>query len=294
MKLLGNYKNGNYTVSIFSDGTKIRRTEEDEFKPAFSENCDIKITNYCDIGCPMCHEASCTTGKHADLNMKFLDTLHPFTELALGGGSVLAHPDFVPFLEKLKEKKVIANITVNQIHFEKSFEFLKELYDKDLFKGIGISLTNPNEEFIEKVKKFPTAVIHTINGLLTEEDIENLVNKDLKILILGYKTFRRGETHYINNKEEIESNKKFLYDNLPVIISKFKSVSFDNLAIKQLDVKRLMSDKEWENFYMGDDGNFTFYIDMVEKKFAKSSVSTKRYDILDNIDEMFNIVRNEK
>ena len=34
------YKNGNYIVTILSDGTKIRRTEDNEFIPAFSENVD--------------------------------------------------------------------------------------------------------------------------------------------------------------------------------------------------------------------------------------------------------------
>ena len=40
LKLLGVYKNGNYTVKVLSDGTKIRETLEDEFIPSFAENCD--------------------------------------------------------------------------------------------------------------------------------------------------------------------------------------------------------------------------------------------------------------
>ena len=35
------------------------------------------------------------------------------------------------------------------------------------------------------------------------------------------------------------------------------------------------------------------YVDMVNGEFAKSSVSTKRYSITDNIVNMFNIVREE-
>ena len=38
MKLLGIYKNGNFTTKIFSDGTKIRETEDDEFKSV--NNCE--------------------------------------------------------------------------------------------------------------------------------------------------------------------------------------------------------------------------------------------------------------
>ena len=72
----------------------------------------------------------------------------------------------------------------------------------------------------------------------------------------------------------------------------FIVVSFDNLAIEQLEVKRLVKDDEWEEFYMGDDGNFTYYIDMVERKFAQSSTTPfdKRHDLLDSVDEMFKII----
>ena len=54
MNILGVYKNGNYNVTILSDGTKIRRTDEDEFIPEFPENADVKITDKCSQGCPFC------------------------------------------------------------------------------------------------------------------------------------------------------------------------------------------------------------------------------------------------
>lgn len=68
-------------------------------------------------------------------------------------------------------------------------------------------------------------------------------------------------------------------------------MSFDNLAIKQLDPKRFMSEDKWKSFYMGDDGAFTMYIDAVERKFAKSSTSTERWELTDDIKEMFDKVR---
>ena len=93
MKLLGSYINGNYHTAIYSDGTKIRETEDDEFIADFPENIDIKITNQCDMGCPMCHEDSKSDGKHGDsMNAKFIDTLRPYTELAIGGGNAPCSP----------------------------------------------------------------------------------------------------------------------------------------------------------------------------------------------------------
>ncbi len=290
MRLLGSYKNGNYITLIFDDGTKVRKTEEDTFIPAFAENCDIKITNKCDINCPMCHEASCESGKHGDLNMPFLDHLHPYTELAIGGGNALSHPDLIPFLEKLKSQKVIANLTVNQIHFESQQDLIKELFDKKLIHGLGISLVNPSDEFISLVKQYPTAVIHTINGILSKEDLDKLADNNLKMLILGFKNFRKGTDYLSKFESKVLEKQKFLYNNLYDYVPRFNLISFDNLAINQLDVKRFMSDEEWEQFYMGDDGTMTFYIDLVEQKFAASSVSKERYDILDSIDDMFKVV----
>lgn len=54
-KGLAHYRNGNYDVFLFEDGTKIRYTEEDEFKPAFAENIDVKVTDRCTgTNCQFC------------------------------------------------------------------------------------------------------------------------------------------------------------------------------------------------------------------------------------------------
>lgn len=291
------YKNGNYTVKFnILDGTKVRETEDDDFRPAYAENMDVKITNFCDMGCPFCHEGSTTDGKFGDiLNEKFIDTLHPYQEVALGGGDATSHPDLIPFLHKLKERKVIANMTVNQIHFEKKQDLIKQLVDENLIYGLGVSLVNPTEHFIELISQYPNAVIHVINGVFKPSDLEALANKNLKMLILGYKRLRRGNDWIREDYENIMTKQVWLNDNLAEIIKHFKVVSFDNLAIEQLNVRRLMSDEDWNEFYMGDDGSMTYYIDMVERKFARSSTAdfNKRYDLLDSVDDMFNKIVSE-
>lgn len=292
-KLLGKYKNGNYTVQIYDDGTKIRETEEQEFAPAFAENCDVKLTDRCDGGCPFCYEGCTVDGNHGNiLNQKFLGTLHPYTEMAVNGND-LTHPDLISFLEMLKEKKVIANMTVNQMHFEREQEMIRSLVDKELIHGIGISLRNPTPEFVSLAKQYPNAVIHTINGALTKSDVEILSGNSLKLLILGYKDLRRGHDWLASNNKEIEANQTWLYNNIEDIFDKFSVVSFDNLAIEQLNMRRFFSDKEWDEFYMGDDGDFTFYIDLVEEKFGKNSLATERYPLMDSIDDMFMKIRED-
>ena len=297
MKLLGIYKNGNAITTIFDDGTRIRETNDDEFKFDFADNMDIKICNRCDRGCLYCHEGSTPDGKLGDiLNEKFIETLHPYQEVALGGGNVLSHPDFVQFLYRLKDKKVITNITLNQVHFEKNMDFIKDLIKNELIYGLGVSLVSPTDDFIKKVQCFPNAVIHVINGLFTKSDILRLSNKDLKILILGYKHIRRGNDYYSSNSRNIESNQAYLKEVLSNITNYFNVVSFDNLAIEQLDVKKIVPEDKWEEFYQGNDGTSTYYIDMVERKFARSSTAAmdKRYDLMDSVDKMFDVIKKEK
>lgn len=297
MELLGRYKNGNVITTILSDGTRIRETEDDEFKFAFAENMDIKICDKCNMGCKFCHEGSTPDGKLGDImNEKFIETLHPYQEVALGGGNVLEHPDLIPFLYKLKDLKVITNITLNQIHFENNIDLVDMMIKEKLIYGLGISLVNPTDNFIEKVQRYPNAVIHVINGVLTKQQIEKLSDQNLKMLILGYKHLRRGVNYLEDNNEMISENQKMLYNVLPDMVNHFKVISFDNLAIEQLDVKRLLSEEEWKEFYQGDDGTSTYYIDMVERKFAKSSTASmdKRYDLLDSVDDMFNFIINKE
>ena len=293
MKLLGEYTNGNTHVRIFDDGTKIRETKEDKFIPEFPECIDLKITNYCNKNCPYCHEDSSIAGLHGDiLQVPFINTLQPFTEVAIGGGNPLSHPKLATFLYKLKDLNVIANITINQDHFMLAPDLIKYLSDNKLIRGVGISLTNSSDkELLKSIKTIPNVVIHTINGITTYEDYESLSYRGLKVLILGYKNLRRGIGYYSTN---VKREQRDLYMMLPFMIKDkwFDVLSFDNLALEQLNVKGLMSEEEWNSFYMGDDGQFTMYIDLVKKEFARSSVSEKRFKLLDNIKDMFSVQRN--
>lgn len=290
LKLLSSYKNGNYNVEMYSDGTKVRYSSDNEFNAVFPENIDLKITNYCDAGCAFCHENSTKEGNHGNLNQNFLNTLRSGTELAIGGGNALDHPDLKDFLISMKEKGIICNLTVNQIHFIKSYDFIKSLIDEKLIHGLGVSFMKYDEELISKIKSFENVVIHVINGIITQDNIEKLSDKDLKVLVLGYKYLRRGEKFY---NKHVERKKQELQNNILSLIPKFKVISFDNLALEQLDLKNKIDKRQWETFYMGDDGSHTMYIDLVEEEFALSSTSLKRSKITNSIDEMFLTVKEE-
>jgi hypothetical protein len=289
--LLHTYQNGNYTVDLYADGTKIRHNEETSFESAFPENIDIKITNYCNAGCSYCHEGSTVQGVHGRLDYAFLDTLRAGTELAIGGGDPLSHPDLIDFLRAVRARGIVANLTVNQVHFVKQTELLDQLVAEDLVGGIGVSFMRYSDDFVEKIKRYPHVVLHVINGVVRYEELQKLMNQSLRVLILGYKFLRRGEAYY---DASVEERKAVIYSKIHDIIKGFEIVSFDNLAIEQLKIRRIFTSEEWAMFYMGDDGKFTMYIDMVEGEFALSSTSRTRYPITENIDDMFKIVKEEK
>lgn len=289
------YINGNYLVTILQDGTKIRRCAYNEFKPSFAENCDVKITDKCSQGCKFCYEGCTKDGKHADLfkYKALLESLHPYTEFAINGND-LDHPGLIEFLEFLRSKRVFTNITVNQNQFLSKLDKIKSLQERKLIYGVGVSLIKPTKKLIEGLKYISNTVLHTIIGILCEDDIEFLKNHNLKLLLLGYKNMSRGISYFKENNKIIEKNKQYLQDNLENIIKTFDVVSFDNLALSQLNVKSLLSEEEWEKFYMGDDGSFTFYLDLVKGKFSKNSISKERYEIENKtIDEIFKYLQNE-
>ncbi len=285
-RLIAYYENGNYTVRLFSDGTKIKKTLDDEFSAEFPDSIDLKITDFCDLGCPMCHERSCLDGRAGDISAAFLETLHPGTELAIGGGDPLSHPDLLPFLLKMRERGIICNLTVNGVHLKRKRELVETLIERRLIYGLGVSVTVADEETICFAERYENTVLHLICGVFT--DYEKLFGRGLKILMLGYKRFGRGEAFY---DARIEGNIAEAKANLPTMIDKFECVSFDNLALSQLDVKALVSEDDYEKMFMGDDGSGSMYIDLVREQFARSSTSLDRYPITSDIVSMFRKIK---
>lgn len=275
MKVIAKYNNGNTLVSLMEDGTK---TREYSGIPAIThpESVDVKITNYCDMGCSYCHESSTTKGVHGDLDllMTTIEALPAGVELAIGGGNPLSHPDLIYFLQRLKRKGIISNLTVNQGHLKKYQELILMLIKEDLVKGVGISITSNNFKYVKPIiKTTKNVVYHVIAGINDVSIINKLMSiGECKVLVLGYKLFGFGVEYY---SEEVKRELLMWHKLLPSIIGKC-TLSFDNLAIKQLNVKRLFTKEGWDRFYMGDDFKFTMYIDAVNQEYAPTSRSKDR------------------
>ena len=143
-------------------------------------------------------------------------------------------------------------------------------------------------------------MIHVINGIVNPDDLYLFSGLNLKLLILGYKHLRRGESYWEKAEEAISKKQNDMKFELAgrgvALFSIFKTISFDNLAIEQLNIKKLVSEDDWNLYYMGDEGTSSFYIDCVEMKFALNSTEPKerRYILLDNVDDMFHYIQQMK
>jgi len=275
-------QNGNYTIKLYQDGTKIRECPYDQLIPESPESIDLKITNRCDKNCPYCHEMSKPNGQHGDLNrvVNVLEDLPPGTELAIGGGNPLEHPELILFLKWCKLKGFISNLTVHSNHVK---NIPKEIFDNNLIYGLGISYNYEKENLTKKYFgcEYSNAVCHLIIGIHSIDDISNALDLYGKVLILGFKYQGRAKTNKLNdNKKDIELAK----NNLWKIVAKNKGIiSFDNLAIQQLNLKSYFDKSSWVKFYMGDDGQFTMYYDAVLNLFGVSSTQPRQNMVEDNI-----------
>lgn len=306
-KVLHSYQNGNVHVTLYDDGTKVREWPDDQ-KPQVThpESCDLKITQYCDLAsvCVYCHEMSDKNGQHGDLDIidKIWSSQFPGTELAIGGGNPLAHPGLTDFLIKMKQRGIIPNVTVNMLHMKRFSDTIRKYQSERLIYGLGISYRGGNSlKMLPEDIDYSNVVFHMILGVHDFVDCLNVItwcrerNIVPKILLLGYKTYGRGTEYYEKEQATLAPALVKWRDVYLKTLMRFGGIvlSFDNLAITQLNLKNQVSVDDWNTLYQGDDGNHTFYVDAVKGEVARTSTSTARYPISasDTVDGIFSKVR---
>lgn len=292
MKLLAKYKNGNYTVRLFDDGTKIRMNDLDNLTPDFAESMDVTITEKCNGGCKYCY-LNCTEDKpHADLTNPIFDTVHPGTEMAINAND-MTHPGLEDFLIKMKDKGVFVNITINQKHLKQNVETLRDYQNRQLVWGIGISLTDSTDPIIWE-NGLKNTVVHVIDGCFSKDDLENLADHDVKLLMLGFKHKGRGIEYYETHADEVDRNIAYLDKHLMENKNRFNGIGFDTLATLDLHMEEKVGPEKWALHNMGAEGEYTFFVNLIDNTYAISSMETENiFPIKENdtLDSMFKHVR---
>lgn len=279
MELLNKYKNGNCTVEIYSDGTRIIEWPDgEEMKLDFPLNIDIRLMTKCDFGynpttgksvCSFCHESARTDGKECDYDqlLSQLKHLPAGMELAIGINDFTEGLEF--FLGRCKAYGFIVNGTVNQGALAKKSnrEWLARLISNNLLKGVGVSYRPRMPDIPKEVIEYQNTVLHVIAGIDDFEGVKSLANQGVKkVLVLGEKDFGFNKGN-VNLSSESHKEWKARIMELGKV---FDIISFDNLALEQLDIKSKLPDSTWQEFYQGE---HSFYINAVDQYFAPSSRS---------------------
>lgn len=265
MTILKEWVNGDCTVKLYDNGTR-------EIEGSYLDyplNLDIRVSTECSFGqrkdgsfvlCDFCHESAQVEGKHADFFelKKVLNNLPPM-ELAIGCNQFTK--DLIKFFYWC-QGKFIVNITVNSGHLNRDKEIINNLIEEKIIYGLGISYRK-SFKIPSQFLSYQNSVVHVICGIDDFEDIKNQNFK--KILVLGCKDF--GFNFGKVQREKVDLWKRRIHELFD------KQVSFDNLAVDQLDLKRFFNDDNWSLLYQGEE---TFYINAVEKSFSPSSRSKSK------------------
>lgn len=208
----------------------------------------------------------------------------PGTEIAIGGGDPLSHPEFERLVRGLRSFGIVPSVTVNGRHFERHRETLERLtHDKQLF-GVGVSYHDAIPDW-----DYEHMVLHLIAGVNHPSVLDD-AKRRMKVLLLGYKKFGRGKKLFEVRPKPVQDTLAAWYREL-FHVAQNHHLSFDNLAIEQLKPGRLFKDPAaYEQQYMGPEGQFSMYVDAVTETFALSSYSSERFD-WSNLRDMFGQVR---
>ena len=293
-KLLGSYHNGNYFVELYQDGTKKYYCDQDQMISEFPETLDINISNRCDQNCKFCYQNCSKAGKVANLSQftSLVDNIKPWTEIAINGNDI-NDQQLIEWLQYCKQRNIIVNVTINGNHLVTNLKHVKYLQENNLIYGLGVSVQTISQPILNAIKQCKNVVLHLVCGICNQKVLQTLYDQNFKVLFLGFKKCGKGDWYYERHGDVVEENINYVKDNLKQIVKHFQVVSFDNLALVQLDVRNSISEQAWEKYYLGKDGTRSMYLDFVNETFHVSSISKDMFSgkLTNDVKGMFNVVK---
>ena len=285
--LLAKYKNGNATVQLLQDGTRIIEYDGD-LDLEYPLNVDVRVSSKCTFGmnpktgkavCSFCHESATTDGSGGlvfDLGER-LEELPVGTEIAIGANQI--DWSFTALLSRLRGR--VLNLTVNQGHLSRELLKLKMLIEHNYIRGLGVSYRPEMAPIPQEILDYPNTVVHVIAGIDDIHEVERLASIGVKkLLVLGEKDFGFNQ-----GKVDLQSHKhRFWQMYLHRLFDLFEVVSFDNLAAEQLRVARFVPQNHWDEIYQGE---HSMYINAVDGTYSRSSRSPEKVQWNMGIKEYF-------
>ena len=186
--------------------------------PKTPELLDVAINSKCNAACSYCYTSAMKSGDNfinivdkANQIWGVMDMNDRPFQIAIGGaGEPTLHPDFIPFVKKVRELGIIPNYTTNGMHLTKDILDATEKY----CGGVALSW-HPH------ISKVFHKAIHMLSGIKTKLNVHVIVGYDDKsysdlielyekynncvdyFVILPYQSVGRGESVSESNKKKI-------------------------------------------------------------------------------------------
>ena len=129
---------------------------------------------------------------------------------------------------------------------------------------------------------------------VTQEEIlqMNILYKELGTYAAVSREIGRAPStvkKYIDPTFEIVDESKAIRFNREDIPTSFSTEEF--LKVENIGAMCVLSDEEWKEFYQGDDGTVSCYVDAVNEKISKSSLEKETLPLEDDIKTIFKNIK---
>lgn len=268
----------------------------DNYIATAPELVDIKLTDWCDLGCKFCYQDSTRKGLHAPyqvISRTLMDlSLNNVFEVALGGGEPMAHPDFARILDKCLELDIVPNFTTRNYKALSTPEFAAYA---DKCGSIGVSIATPADvaelmavEDLITVDRRKLS-LQVAMGAQSPEDFESMLallaetNAFSGVILLGYKDVGRG--HRAKGQRWYDDSRLDSAADPIAMFQKFaagrRATQYPNRRYSMtlsMDTEMVRSTQEYLRragvnpvLFMKHEGRVSCYIDAVTLRIAPSS-----------------------
>lgn len=287
---------GYWAIFNPTTGTKFRvnfQSDQPITKSSFPELVDVKLTDYCSMGCAFCYQGSTKQGKHASYSTieQIISELAAggTFEIAFGGGEpsewegthYTATKRFSDILRYCVSNRIVGNFTTKNQAWLKTPEAATCL---ELCGGMAFSISNLAEarqvlKIFQKYKlprhKLSFQYVLGSNDLDLNKLFTFSRDNCIRVTLLGFKKLNRGvdypQTDYSNWLELLVKHYKKNADRYGM-----NMIGIDTALLQQTGESALIAAGVDPSCYTMEEGKFSCYIDAVSAKMYASSYTLDR------------------
>jgi len=272
-----------WTLFCKETGTKIRMSFEE---PGFITNpkvaslpelVDIKVTDFCDIGCSFCYQGSTKKGKGSAYSVYMItDILTEMMvfEVAIGGGEPTTWTELPHLVDALQRKGIVPNITTKSLAWLLAPEKARQIMSSCGSIGFSVSSEKDMKNLTEALSLYPEELrkkitAHVVLGVSSEPVTKDIlwlaeINKQ-PVLLLDFKRTGRGKAFPAKSYKWI----------LPFLKEQTRTreftISIDTPLAARLGTEKLEDIGICTSLFTTKEGSHSCYIDFVEEFVAPSS-----------------------